>query len=336
MDDFYGLNMAELEKWLARNKEPAYRAKQIFEWAYQHAADSFDAMSNLPTALRHSLENAFELGPLPIARSTKSGDTTKLLLELADKKTVECVRIAMRKSDTACVSSQIGCVVKCAFCATGQMSCERNLTSGEIVRQVISLTAAGARVGNIVLMGMGEPFHNYEAVVAAVRRFVDPLAFGLSPSRVTVSTSGVAPMIRQYAKEGLATELAVSLNAPTDVLRKRLMPGVSKWRIEEILDACAEFSAAHSGQPVTFAYVLIEGVNDDLDQAEALARLLRGRPHHLNLIPLNRVAHASFKTPSGGRIEAFQGKLRAMHVNVSVRRSKGEGIEAACGQLKAG
>ena len=333
--DFYSLSLDELATWLVGMGEAPFHARQVFQWAYQRNVADFAEMTNVSKALREALAEAFEIGPLPVLKSVSSGDTTKLLLGLPDDKSVECVRIAMRKADTACVSSQVGCSVRCAFCATGQANCERNLTTGEIVREVISLNAAGAQIGNVVFMGMGEPFHNYEAVVAAVRRFTDPTAFGISPSRVTVSTAGIVPMIRRYAHEGLPTELAVSLNAPTDGLRRKLMPGVSRWPLDELLPACREFSAAHGGQPVTFAYVLLDGVNDDFDQAELLARLLRGQPHHVNLIPLNKVAHAAYKAPPNGRIQAFMQKLRAMHVNVSLRQSKGGGIEAACGQLKA-
>ena len=332
--DFYSLSLDALSAWLVGMGEAPFHARQVFHWAYQQNARTFAEMTNVSKTLRESLDAAFEIGPLPILKTAKGGDTTKLLLGLADSRSVECVRIAMRKADTACVSSQVGCSVRCAFCATGQTNCERSLTTGEMVRQVISLNAAGANIGNIVFMGMGEPFHNYEGVVAAVRRFIDPAAFGISASRVTVSTAGIVPMIRRYAQEGLPTELAVSLNAPTDGLRRKLMPGVTRWPLDELLPACREFSEAHRGQPVTFAYVLLDGVNDDFDQAELLARLVRGQPHHVNLIPMNKVTHSSYKAPPNGRIQAFLQKLRAMHVNVSLRQSKGGGIEAACGQLK--
>ena len=334
MRDFYELTVNELTTWLVERGEKGYRAQQIFEWAYQHAATHFGMMSNLPKPLRDALATDFRIGPLPVLASTETPDTTKLLLELDDKRSVECVRIAMRKADTACVSSQVGCVVKCAFCATGQMGCERSLKASEIVAQVIGLAAAGARVGNIVFMGMGEPFHNYDAVVTSVRRFIDPHAFGLSPSRITVSTAGVVPMIRRYAKEGLATELAVSLNATTNTLRTKLMPGIAKWSIDELLGACAEFSRAHSGQPVTFAYVLLAGVNDDKSDAARLAALLHEQPHHVNVIPLNPVPGSQFTASSSYKAQAFVARLRELKVNASLRRSKGADVDAACGQLR--
>ena len=183
-------------------------------------------------------------------------------------------------------------------------------------------------------MGMGEPFHNYENTVGAVRLMTDKRAFGMSPSRITVSTAGVVPLIRKYTQERLPSELTISLNAPNDELRKRLMPGVAKWPISEVAAACKQYSEATGGQPVTFAYVLIDGVNDLLDHARELAQLLRRQPHHLNVIPLNPVSHTDLRAPNKARTSAFVHHCRKFGLNVSLRKSKGSEIGAACGQLR--
>lgn len=332
---FYEWDLDQLAQWLKEQKQPAYRAKQIFQWAYQRWVNSFAEMTDLPAPLRDLLSETFEIGPLKPESESHNPDTIKLLLKMGDGALVECVRITMEDAFTACVSSQVGCAVKCVFCATGQYKCERSLTAGEIIRQVISLSAIGERVRNVVFMGMGEPFHNYANLVKAIRRLSQPEAFGMSPRRITISTSGVVPGIHRYADEGLATELAVSLNASTDVLRRRLMPGVEKWNLQQLLEACRHFSEAHNGRPVTFAYVLVADLNDSFDDAERLGRLLKGQPHHLNIIPLNPVAHADYQPPAFPRIVAFVEACRRHRLNVSLRHSKGGDIDAACGQLRA-
>ncbi|MEI6500800.1 MAG: 23S rRNA (adenine(2503)-C(2))-methyltransferase RlmN [Armatimonadota bacterium] len=331
----YELDLDTFTAWLKEHKQPAYRARQIFSWAYQRSADCFADMSDLPGDLRELLALHFDIGPITPQAVTKNPDTTKLLLPMADGALVECVRITMDEAFTACVSSQVGCAVGCAFCATGQFKCERSLTAGETIRQVVSLGAMGERIRNVVFMGMGEPFQNYANVVKVVRRLMLPEAFGISPRRITISTSGVVPAIHRYADEGLPTELAVSLNASSDAQRKQLMPGVSKWNLQQLLEGCKHFSAAHNGRPVTFAYVLVDGINDSFDDVERLARLLKGQPHHLNVIPLNEVAHADFKPPVYPRIVAFVEAARRQRLNVSLRHSKGGDIDAACGQLRA-
>lgn len=336
---FYDLELQELTDWLTERKYPAYRAKQVFGWAYQRNAAAFSDMTDLPVALREQLAAEFAFGPLLPEAVSATSDTRKLLLRLPgttpEGDLVECVRIAMDDAYTACVSSQVGCAVRCAFCATGQMKCRRSLTTGEIVRQVISLNHLGERIRNVVFMGMGEPLHNYANVVKAVRRFIQPEAFGMSPRRITVSTSGVVPGIHKYAEEGLVTELAVSLNASTNEQRSRLMPGASKWNLGQLLEACRHFSETHGGQPVTFAYVLLDGVNDSFDDCERLAKLLKNQPHHLNVIPFNEVEHAEFQAPIYPRVAAFVQACRRLHLNVSLRHSKGGDIDAACGQLRA-
>jgi 23S rRNA (adenine2503-C2)-methyltransferase len=342
----YDLTPEDLAAWLARHGQPGFRLGQIAGWVYASDAPSFEHMTNLPAGLRAELAQDFTLGAPPAVARTQSADSLKLLLELPDGSRVECVRIRMGRTHTACLSTQVGCTVGCVFCATGQGRCQRSLTAGEIIQQLAALRAltraerghhddpAQPPISNVVFMGMGEPFMNYEHTVASVRCMVDRNAYAMSPSRITVSTAGIPPMIRRYATEGLATELAVSLNAPNDALRARIMPGVSRWSLSELLAACREFSGSQSGQPVTFAYVLVEGLNDDLDHAIELAKLLRRQPHHLNLIPLNPVSHGNWKAPGKARISAFLQLAREHGLNASVRHSKGGDIDAACGQLR--
>jgi 23S rRNA (adenine2503-C2)-methyltransferase len=332
---FYELELDELTTWLKEHKQPSYRARQVFSWAYQRSARSFADMTDLPGDLREELAAAFRFGPLEPQAVSESEETTKLLLELADRQNVECVRIAMDGSYTACVSSQVGCAVKCAFCATGQFKLQRSLTAGEIIQQVVTVNSLGERVRNVVFMGMGEPFHNYANVVKAVRRLISPEAFGMSPRRLTISTSGVVPAIHRYAEEGLATELAVSLNASNDAQRRVLMPGIGKYALPQLLEACRHFSEARGGQPVTFAYVLIQGINDSFDDAERVGKLLKGLPHHLNVIPFNQVSHARFEPPVYPRVRAFMQACQRYGLNISLRHSKGGDIDAACGQLRS-
>jgi 23S rRNA (adenine2503-C2)-methyltransferase len=332
---FYELDLQDVTEWLRDHKQPAYRGKQIMAWAYERSADSFSDMTDLPAALREALPLDFDLGPIPPEAVTEGPETTKLLLKMDDGALVECVRIKMEDAYTACVSSQVGCAVKCAFCATGQFKCQRSLTAGEIIRQVVSLNTLGERIRNVVFMGMGEPFHNYANVVKAIRRFMSAEAYGMSPRRITVSTSGVVPAIHRYAEEGLPTELAVSLNASSDAQRKALMPGAARWNLAQLLEACRHYSEAHNARPVTFAYVLLADVNDSFDDAERLGRLLKGQPHHLNIIPFNEVSHTDFQPPAYPRTVAFIEACRRHRLNVSLRHSKGGDIDAACGQLRA-
>lgn len=332
----------DLAAWLAAQGAERFRTQQVLDWVYKHNARSFEEMTNLPQRLRQALAAAYRVGPLAPAGTSEGRDTVKLLLDMPGGGQIECVRIRMGSSDTACLSSQVGCSVRCAFCATGQMGCERSLTAAEMILQLVSLRALSAdgvvqadrRVGNVVFMGMGEPLLNYANLVRAIRLLTDRRTFGISPGRITVSTAGIVPMIRKYATEGLATELTISLNAPNDELRRRLMPGVARWPVKDIIAACREFSAATGGQPVTYAYVLIEGVNDLLDHTTELARLLRHERHHLNLIPLNPVPHYPHRAPDKQRANAFLHHCRKAGLNVSLRHSKGAEVDAACGQLR--
>jgi len=333
--DLYDLTRDELAAWLTERGQPRFRSDQVFRWAHGSLARSFDEMTDLPAALREELARAFSVGPLAPANTSVASDSTKLLLPLADGETIECVRMRTgRQTASLCLSSQVGCAVRCAFCASGTAGLVRNLSVGEIVAQAVTLRALLGPARNVVFMGMGEPLQNLERVVKAIAILTDKHGWGLSPQRITVATSGVAKGIWRYAESGPATELAVSLNAPTDALRRKLMPGV-RDSLPEVLAACNEFSARHRGRPVTHAYVLLRGVNDQPEHARELAALLKPLRHHLNLIPYNVVKGMPFERPSASEARAFARRLEEAGLNVSLRKSRGQSIDAACGQLRA-
>lgn len=331
---FYDLPLSQLKAWLASAGQPAYRAAQIFEWAYRKDARDFEAMTNLPKELRAALAQEFAIGPAEPISAAADLEARKLLLPMPGGGEVECVAMEMDGYTTACLSTQVGCAVACAFCASGVGGCDRNLTAGEILLQLITLRSIEGAIRNVVFMGMGEAFYNYEAVVEAIGRMTDPTAMAMSPSRITVSTCGVVPMIHRYAEEGPRTELAVSLGSAHQDTRDRLMPGVARWDLGDLMAACQAFSAARHGQPVTFAYVLLAGINDDPKDIERLRRLLTPQPHHLNLIPYNETPGCEFRAPDEVTIADFYRRCQRAGLNVSVRRSKGQGIAAACGQLR--
>ncbi len=333
--DLYDMTREELAAWLAERGQPRFRADQLFRWAHAQLAHSFAEMTNLPAALREELAASLRVGPLEPVTVSEAPDSTKLLLRLADGETIECVRMVTGPTTASvCVSSQVGCAIRCAFCASGCAGLIRNLSAGEIIAQEITLRALIGPARNLVFMGMGEPLHNVDAVLKALAILTDRQSWGLSPQRITVATSGVARGIRRLAAEGPAVELALSLNAPTEALRRELMPGV-RDSLEEALAACDEYSARHGGQPVTFAYVLLRGINDQPEHARGLAKLLGRRRHHLNLIPYNEVEGLAFERPAKHEAEAFAARLERAKLNVTLRRSRGQSINAACGQLRA-
>jgi 23S rRNA (adenine2503-C2)-methyltransferase len=330
------LTRAELEAALAARGLERYRARQIFHWVYRRGVTDFAAMTDLRAAQRDALAGLFRISTLPVARRDVSEDgTEKFLLALQDGRHVESVFIPRTPHDTFCVSTQVGCAMGCAFCLTATMGLVRNLTAGEIVGQVRVLAGAlGLREArfNIVFMGMGEPLHNYDATMAAVRILADDQGFAVHPRRITVSTVGLVPAIERLAAEDVMPRLAVSLHAPTDEQRAALVPVNRKYPIAEIIEACRRFPPARRGR-ITFEYVLLAGVNDSPADARKLAALLRGLHVKVNLIPLNPAAGIPFERPSDERIDAFGRVLAERGVTVMVRKSRGRDIRAACGQL---
>jgi len=311
--------------------QPAYRAAQIADWVYGKGVHAPAAMANLPSALREGLVVVTSR----VAERRESTDgTLKLLIELSDGEQIEAVRIPAEGRATACLSTQVGCAFRCAFCATGQAGLRRNLSASEILEQLLHLRTAcgGERISNVVFMGMGEPLANYDATVAAVRALIDPERFGLSARSVTVSTLGIPKAIRRLAAEDLPVTLAISLHAPNDALRRRLLPR-APGTIDEVLRAARRFYEARHRE-VTLEYVLLAGVNDTPLCAEGLARLAKSLRCSVNLIRYNPVSPLGYDRPSQSATKAFAARLKGRGVNVHVRRSRGLDADAACGQLR--
>lgn len=331
---FYELDYNELSQWLPEQGQPSYRADQVFEWVYQQQVGSFAEITNIPAALREALAAEFELNSPQLLQVAAGSEASKYLLGYGDGVQIECVSIPMGSYHTFCLSSQVGCGIGCVFCASALGGLQRNLTAGEIIAQALAVARHTSRPRNLVFMGIGEPLLNLDNVATAIRRFTDSRALGLSAQHITVATAGVVPGIRRLADLHLGVELAVSLNASTDQQRAELMPGVSRWSLGELIQACQYFTHVSRGQPVTFAYVLMKAVNDFFADADRLVGLLRPLRHHLNIIPFNPVEHTEISAPSPSRIGAFVRRLREKGLNVSVRYSKGIEVNAACGQLR--
>jgi 23S rRNA (adenine2503-C2)-methyltransferase len=326
------------------HEQPRYRAEQIADWVWVKGAETFQEMSNLPKTLRSWLDENALIWSGAVAADTCSADATrKLLVRWPDGRTVETVWIPEALRHTACLSSQVGCPVGCRFCASGVAGVERNLTAGEIVEQALRvhrLVAAttppeaerAARLSNIVFMGMGEPLANYDAVVQAIRILNAPWGLNIGARKITVSTVGLPQQIRRLAGEGLQLNLALSLHAPEQELRERLIPW-GKVPLRELLDACAYYFEK-TGREITLEYVLLEGVNMEPQHAAALARIARRLRSNINLLRYNPVAGLDFHRPGSEAAYAFQRALREHGVNAHIRTSRGQDIDAACGQLR--
>lgn len=312
----------------------AFHGRSAAHWIFRRGASGWAAMSDLPDALRGRLaaEHPFPRATLR-ARSAAGDGAVKVLLSLPDGAAVEAVTMPGTRGLTACLSTQVGCPVRCAFCASGLEGLERNLSSGEIVEQALWLAREAGPIGRVVVMGMGDAGHNLDATLAALEALMDEEGMGLGARRVTLSTVGPKGALERIAAWGRQVTLALSVHAPDDELRHELVPGVRKRALEETLaEADALFAA--TGREYTIEYVLLDGVNDAPEQARALGRLLRGRRCHVNLIPWNPVAGMGFRRPSRERQEAFASVLRGTGVSVTLRRSLGRETDAACGQLR--
>jgi 23S rRNA (adenine2503-C2)-methyltransferase len=338
-----GLTLEQLTAVLKELGEPGFRAKQISEWVFKRRVLSFDQMTNLGAALREKLAERFTLRTMTYSSVTGSEDTTrKYLFKLHDGRYVETVLIPANPSLyggasdrlTLCVSSQVGCAYDCKFCASGLAGFTRNLTSGEIVEQIVQVEAlAKDRIDNLVFMGMGEPMANYTNVTTAIEVLNAPWGVGIGARHMTLSTSGVAPNIRKLADFPLQVRLAISLHGATDEVREKIMPVNKKYPLSELFDALAEWHRKRK-QHLTFEYILIEGVNDGLDQARVLAKRAKPLQAKVNLIPYNTVEGLHWKRPSEAQQDAFQTVLLNAGVTATLRREKGHDIAAACGQLR--
>ena len=334
--DLAGLERAALEAQLEASGLPRFRARQIFRWIHHRGVTDIAAMTDLPLELRASLAGSFTLTtPALVAREKSSDGTEKFLLRLGDGKQIESVFIPDTPAMTFCISTQVGCAMACAFCLTGKMGLARHLTAGEIVGQVRVLADAlemRDQPFNIVLMGMGEPLHNYDETMKALRMLADEQGLAVNPRRVTLSTVGLLPALERLAREPIMPNLAISLHAPTDAQRGALVPINSKYGVHEIIEACRRFPVRKRSR-ITFEYVLLAGVNDAPADARRLAKLLAGVKSKVNLIPLNAAAGIPFDRPSDEAVDRFAKILAEHHLIVSVRKSRGRDIRAACGQL---
>ncbi len=334
--DLAALDRTALEAALVARGLERFRARQIFAWVYRHGIVDPAAMSDLPATLRTTLSTEFRLSTPTVSSRERSADgTEKFLLTLADGRSIESVFIPDTPAMTFCVSTQVGCAMACAFCLTGKMGLVRNLTAAEIVGQVRVL-ARELRLQsspfNVVLMGMGEPLHNYDETMTALRIMADEHGMALPMRRVTLSTVGLLPALEKLAREPLMPNLAISLHAPTDGQRGRLVPINSKYGIADIIEMCKRFPLKRRAR-ITFEYVLLAGVNDAAEDARKLARLLSGLKAKINVIPLNAAAGIPFERPSDEAIDRFARILSERGALVSVRKSRGRDIRAACGQL---
>jgi 23S rRNA (adenine2503-C2)-methyltransferase len=327
---------ADLESWVESRGYERFRASQIFQWLYKRGAEDAASMTDLPRELRQRLAGELALPtPRPLRRERSSDGTEKFLLALDDGKEIEAVFIPDTPAMTFCVSTQVGCAMGCTFCLTGTMGLVRNLTAGEIVGQVRLLARALSMLDtpfNIVLMGMGEPLHNYDETMKALRILADEQGMHLSPRRVTLSTVGLLPALERLAREPVMPNLAISLHAPTDDQRGALVPLNKKYGIADIIAACKRFPLKKRSR-ITFEYVMLAGVNDSPEDARRLARLLAGVKSKVNLIPLNPAAGIPFERPSDQTVDTFARILAEHDLIVSVRKSRGRDIRAACGQL---
>ena len=337
--NIFGWTKEQLAEALKDYDIPRFRADQIVRWMYQRGAASFDVMDNLSKGLRAQLVELFSIDrPKVVSRlHSADGATIKLLYEFADGQTAETVLMRHPYGNSVCVSTQAGCRMGCAFCASTLHGLQRNLTAGEIAAQVIGiadfLRQEGARVDTIVVMGSGEPLENYDNVIAALRLLHEDYTIGLSYRGVTLSTSGIVPGIERLAEEGIPISLSISLHAPMEELRSQIMPVNRKYPLADVLRA-ARMYAERTKRRITYEYILIRDLNDGVREAEQLAKLLRGQLASVNLIPINPVAERNLYRPNKAAIRRFQKILEERHIIATLRREMGTDIQAACGQLR--
>lgn len=338
MRNFHQISLEEFIQWCKDQGEKSFRAKQIWEWVYQKLATSWDQMTNLSLAFRSLLSEHFSLQSLQLegTQESKDQETIKFLWKLEDGKFVESVLIIAPGRRTVCVSSQVGCPARCAFCASGKEGLIRNLTAAEIFEQVylieIWLAARGEGVSNIVYMGMGEPLENYDAVLSSIHQLCDPARLGFSERKITVSTVGVVEGIRRLADEGMRVNLVLSLHAPNQHIRKKIIPYARRYELSTVLEAMRSYSY-QTKRDITYEYTLLAGINDSVENALELAELVKGDACTVNLIPYNPVDGLHLQRPTGEAIELFRETLERKGIVTTWRYTKGKDIAAACGQL---
>lgn len=329
------LSIEEIESYMLEQNMPKFRAKQVFEWVYKDV-ESFYAMSNLPKNLQEALDKDFVIERAKIVKksSSKLDDTQKYLLSFTDGNAVECVLMTYSYGKTICISTQVGCKMACTFCASTIGGLVRNLTCGEILEEVMAVSRdIGERISNIVLMGAGEPFENYEQVIKFLKLVNHEKGLNVGLRHITLSTSGVVPGIYAFAEEKMPCTLAISLHAADDTTRGLLMPVNKKYPLPELMEACRHF-INKTNKRITFEYALIKGINDDRESAEKLSRLLKGMLCHVNLIPMNKVEGRDFEKSNKETVQLFKTILEKNGIEATTRRELGADIDAACGQLR--
>ena len=342
MDDkirLSGMFLEEIEDFMKNAGEGKFRAKQVYEWLMR--GKDFSEMTNLSKALREKLDNSCIAQSIRILESIESklDGTEKYLYELLDGNIIEGVRMRYHHGDTLCVSTQVGCKMGCAFCASTLDGCVRNLTADEMLGQILIVNKhitekfGEGRIHNVVLMGSGEPMDNYDEVIRFLKLLNDPRGLNISLRNVSLSTCGLVPGIRKLASEGMPVTLSISLHAPNDEIRKKLMPVANAYSMGELLKACREY-IEKTGRRVIFEYAMVRDVNCALENADELANRLRGMQCHVNLIPLNDVKERNLFSPGEKAIQAFQKRLEEKHISVTRRREMGDDIQGACGQLR--
>lgn len=334
-NSIYSYTLEELESILVSNGFKKFNATQVFEWIYKKHLDSFDEMSNISKELIKFLNDNYVVNSFKVKTYTESDDTKKYLLELSDGNLIECVLMRHDYGNSLCVSTQVGCNMSCAFCESGRLKKVRNLETCEIVNQVMTVTKdINKPLDNIVVMGIGEPFDNYDNLMKFINILNTPKGLNMGTRKITVSTSGIVPKIREFSKENGQVNLAISLHAPNDTIRNFLMPISKKYHMDELIDAIDEY-IKNTNRRVTIEYILIDGINDMDRCAYELASLLKGKLVYVNLIPYNETSNFTFKRSKKFQIDKFYDILKRENINVTVRREMGKGIKGACGQLRA-
>lgn len=335
MKSIFDLKLDDLTLYLESHGYSKFVSKQIYDWIYKKRVFDFDKMSNLKLDLRELLKKDFDINMLTLKRKQTSDLTNKYLFELADGNLIESVLMRHDYGISVCVSSQIGCNMGCSFCESGRLKKVRDLLPGEIVRQILMIEEdIGMRISSVVVMGIGEPFDNYDNIMDFIRIINSPFGIAIGARHITVSTSGLVPKIMKYANEDLQTNLAISLHAPNDELRNKIMKVNKAYNISELINAI-KYYIEKTNRRVTIEYVMLNMVNDSEDNAMELANLLRGMNVYVNLIPYNETSHIEYKKSSNDRVMKFYDTLKRSGINVTVRREFGGNIDAACGQLRA-
>lgn len=335
MKSIFDLKLEDLTSYLEDNGYSKFVSKQIYDWIYKKRVFDFDKMSNIKLELREQLKKDFDISMLKLVRRQTSKETNKYLFELDDGNLIESVLMRHDYGLSVCVSSQIGCNMGCSFCESGRLKKVRDLLPGEIVRQILMIEEdVGMRISSVVVMGIGEPFDNYDNIMDFIRIINSPFGVAIGARHITVSTSGLVPMIKRYADEDLQTNLAISLHAPNDELRNKIMKVNKAYNISELIAAINEY-IEKTNRRVTIEYVMLSMVNDSEENANELADLLRGMNVYVNLIPYNETSHIEYKKSPNDRVMKFYDTLKRRGINVTVRREFGGNIDAACGQLRA-